>query len=144
MSQELIIFALRIGILALLYVFLTQVAAIILKDIKAAGKSEAPPQRVDFLVVFDGKIDGLPPGEAIPLESANTLGRATSNSIVLLDDFASAQHAVLGYKQRAWWIEDLGSTNGTLVNGKPINKPTRVAVGDVIQIGTSKLRLGSR
>ncbi len=144
MSQELLIFALRIGILVLLYLFLAQIAALILKDLKSPATREASAKSQDALVVLDGDVAGLVAGDVVPLETVNSLGRAPGNSIRLVDDFVSAQHAILDHKGKAWWVEDMGSTNGTFVNGKQITKPTKVVPGDVIQVGTSKLRLGKR
>ncbi len=144
MSQELLIFALRIGMLAFLYLFLAQIVALILRDLKAPVTVEPTAGPQEILVVLDGSIDGVGVGEAIPLEMSTSLGRAPGNSIRLTDDFVSAQHAILSYRQRAWWIEDLGSTNGTFVNGNQISKPTKIDVGDVVQVGTSKLRLGNK
>lgn len=144
MSQELVIFALRIGILAILYLFLAQIAVLILRDLRSSPSRRTGEVVKDFLVVVEGNVADLAAGDAVPLEKANSLGRAPGNAIQLMDDFVSARHAVLSYDDESWWIEDLGSTNGTLVNGKPVKKPTKIMPGDMIQIGLTKLRLNSR
>ena len=74
----------------------------------------------------------------------NSLGRSPGNSIRFADDFVSSNHSSLVYKFDNWWIEDLGSTNGTLVNGRPVSKLTKIVAGDVIQIGITKLKLGKK
>jgi pSer/pThr/pTyr-binding forkhead associated (FHA) protein len=64
-----------------------------------------------------------------------------NNSVVLEDDFASASHAALTYRGRAWYLEDFGSTNGTFVNGTPVTGLVPVAFGDEVQLGQVRLRL---
>ena len=62
-----------------------------------------------------------PPREARSrLDAITTLGRDVNNAIVVDDQFASAQHAVLTFRGRTWYVEDLNSTNGTFVNGQPV------------------------
>ena len=70
-----------------------------------------------------------------------TLGRDLGSSVVLDDPFASAQHAVLTFRGRAWYVEDLGSTNGTYVNGDAGRGIAPLGYGDEIQIGEVRLRL---
>jgi pSer/pThr/pTyr-binding forkhead associated (FHA) protein len=69
------------------------------------------------------------------------MGRDVNNTIVIDDEFASGRHAVLTYRGRAWYVEDLGSTNGTFVNGSPVAGIVPVGFGDEIQLGNVRLRL---
>ena len=64
-----------------------------------------------------------------------------NNSIVVDDPFASADHAVLTFRGRAWYVEDLGSTNGSYVNGQPVEGVAPLGFGDELQIGQVRLRL---
>jgi pSer/pThr/pTyr-binding forkhead associated (FHA) protein len=71
-----------------------------------------------------------------------TVGRGDDNSVALRgDEFASAHHARLEALRDGVWLVDLGSTNGTLVNGAPIDGRRRLRSGDVIRIGDTELRL---
>ncbi|GIV97465.1 MAG: hypothetical protein KatS3mg057_2122 [Herpetosiphonaceae bacterium] len=75
----------------------------------------------------------------IPLESTQvTLGRALNNEIILEDSRVSRHHAQIHYKARRFWVTDLGSTNGTFINGEPImEQPLRS--GDVLSLGGLEL-----
>ena len=70
-----------------------------------------------------------------------TMGRGAQNDLALdSDDFASARHAKIEPRRDGVWLEDVGSTNGTYVNGARIGKPRRLAPGDVIRVGSTDLR----
>lgn len=67
--------------------------------------------------------------------STCTLGRDLSNRIVLADPNVSGHHAVVEVGPDGLWLRDLGSTNGTFVNGEPLEGRLRVAHGDTLQLG---------
>jgi len=64
------------------------------------------------------------------------LGRGKQNDIVLPDHFASIDHAVFRLQKGHTIVEDLGSTNGTWVNGEQIHSPVQMVVGDYVKIGS--------
>jgi hypothetical protein len=139
---DLIIFAIRIGMVLLLYVFLFQVASAILRDLRAPAKTVEPAERaLARLVVVDPGGTGLRPGEAIPLQELNSVGRDPTNNILLDDITISGSHALVAFRQRQWWVEDNQSTNGTAVNQHAVSRPTVVASGDIVQFGRVKFRL---
>jgi pSer/pThr/pTyr-binding forkhead associated (FHA) protein len=70
-----------------------------------------------------------------------TLGRASDSSLVLDDDFASAHHARLVPHDGQWFVEDLGSTNGTYLDRTKVVRPTPVPVGVPVRIGKTVLEL---
>jgi pSer/pThr/pTyr-binding forkhead associated (FHA) protein len=77
-------------------------------------------------------------GAAYPLGGEITLGRAPSCAIGLPDDtFASQLHTRVFVADGAVWVEDLGSTNGTYVNGARVSSPLQLASGDRLQIGST-------
>jgi pSer/pThr/pTyr-binding forkhead associated (FHA) protein len=82
-------------------------------------------------------------GRSIPIVSRITLGRDASNSVVVDDILASRRHAVIQKVQEQYFIEDLASTNGTFVNGKPVppGKYLRLNPQDTILIGRTELSL---
>ena len=89
------------------------------------------------MVVADG--DGN--GRVFEIDAAAvTVGRGHANDIPLDDEFASTQHARLEARPDGVWLEDVGSTNGTVVNGTRIDGPRKLTPGDVIRIGDTDFR----
>jgi pSer/pThr/pTyr-binding forkhead associated (FHA) protein len=84
----------------------------------------------------------LDEGSGYELDSAPlTIGRGGQNDIPLEgDEFASARHARIEPRRDGVWVEDLGSTNGTFVNGSQIDEPQRLAPGDVVRVGDTEIR----
>jgi pSer/pThr/pTyr-binding forkhead associated (FHA) protein len=82
-------------------------------------------------------------GRRIPIVSRITLGRDPDNAVVVEDILASRRHAVIQKVQDQYFIEDLASTNGTFVNGKPVppGKYLRLHPQDIILIGRTELSL---
>lgn len=92
------------------------------------------------MVVTEGALTGT----RITLgDSPITLGRADDSTLVLNDDYASAQHARLVPRAGEWLIEDLGSTNGTYLGATKISAPTPVPLGAPIRIGRTSIELRS-
>ena len=85
----------------------------------------------------------LESGEEFTVDSAPlTIGRGGQNDIVLDgDDFASARHARIESRRDGVWVTDLGSTNGTFVNGSRLEGATRLSSGDVLRVGETDLRV---
>ncbi len=73
--------------------------------------------------------------ERYQLDAITTLGRSANNSIVVEDDFASAEHARIILEDGQWWLEDRRSKNGTRLNSAVIDQRTLLANGDLIGIG---------
>ena len=80
-------------------------------------------------------------GERVPLKTRWTrIGRDPGNDLVLNDDgFASRYHAWITYESGDFWVEDLGSTNGTVLNGQPLSERKVLSAGDKIKIGDSEI-----
>lgn len=138
------ILLLRLGLVLLLYLFLVQVLLVTWRDLRSTQATPAvtaPENPAARLVVLDGSASGLAAGTEFILDVTNTLGRVPPNTIIIPDPAISARHARLAYHQGRWWLEDLGSANGTYLNGVPVEKPTPVADGDEIELAQVKLRL---
>ena len=143
MDADITILALRLGFTALLYLFLLAIGLIVYRELKVAAVRPQRQPRItqDSLVVIDAGETGLLPGQAFELQPITSLGRDPANTVVLPDAFASANHALVAWRDDRWWIEDLGSTNGTLLNRRLVKKPTQLNYGDIIQVGRVKLKL---
>ena len=133
------IWVLRLIFLALLYAFLYFVVRALVRDLRSAARE--PTTELGRLVVLASPSGEPPAGSTFGLDAITSLGRDVNNSIVLEDEFVSANHAALTYRGRAWYVEDLGSTNGTFVNGGQVDGLAPVAFGDEVQIGQIRLRL---
>ena len=146
MSLNVLLLVLRVAGALLLYIFLLGALTVIWRDWRAvadqAEQARASTARsLGRLVVVDAGKTDLPPGYDFPLAVVTGLGRALSNTIVIEDAFASSEHALLALRDGRWWLEDLGSRNGTQLNGEPLNAPAIVATGDEIGIGGVRLRI---
>ena len=133
------IWVLRLLFLGMLYAFLYLVVRALVRDLRAAARE--PTIELGRLVVLASPGEEPPTGSVFALDAITSLGRDVNNSIVLEDEFVSANHAALTYRGRAWYVEDLGSTNGTFVNGGQVDGLSPVAFGDELQIGQIRLRL---
>lgn len=100
-----------------------------------SGVSNAPGR----LVITAGSLVGT----TLSLHQAPVLiGRSPECTLVLTDDFASGRHARLAPAgDGSWTVEDLGSTNGTLLGGQPLGGPTPVQPGSVLKIGRTVIEL---
>jgi hypothetical protein len=130
---------LRLVFLLFLYLFLFAVVRVLVRDLRAAAREPETELGRLFVVTSPG---GEPhAGTAITLDAITTIGRDVNNSIVVDDRFASTEHAVLTFRGRAWYVEDVGSTNGTYVNGERIDGVAPIAYGDDLQVGQVRFRL---
>jgi pSer/pThr/pTyr-binding forkhead associated (FHA) protein len=129
----------RLLFLLLLYLFLYRVVRTLLRDLRAAARE--PTTTLGRLVVVASPGPEPPAGYVFALHAITTLGRDVNNSIVVDDPFASTEHAVLTFRGSAWYVEDLGSTNGTYVNGDPVLGVATIGFGDELQIGQVRFRL---
>ncbi len=137
-----LILTLRLGLLALLYVFLGAVVWTLWRDLRATARQATTPARpLARLVVHDGGGSDLRPGESFNLLPVTAIGRDLSNTIVLADPTISASHSLVSLREGRWWVEDLNSRNGTYVNGARIVRPQIANPGDVIGVGRIQLRL---
>jgi hypothetical protein len=130
---------LRIGFVVLIYVFLFAVARALWRDLRAGVAGAGRP--LGRLVVVAAHEGRPAPGTSLPLDAVNSIGRDVNNSIVIDDSFVSADHALLTFRGRAWYVEDRGSTNGTWLNGQRVEGLLPLGYGDELQIGQVRMRL---
>jgi pSer/pThr/pTyr-binding forkhead associated (FHA) protein len=136
--------AARIAFVVLIYWFLFLVLRATVGELHAAAQTMATGEgfagRMQ-LVVLDGAGSSLLPGTAVVLQPVTLLGRDEENTVVIDDPHVSARHAELRFERGHWWLRDLGSSNGTSVNGAMVRAVVGVRAGDVIQCGRVRFRL---
>lgn len=153
--SELAFTLLRLGYLLLLWLMVAGAVMVVYRDIygtvvtpRGAGRRKAKPRKSrgksgrshqpTTLVVTEGPLTG----STLQLAgSAIYVGRSPACTLVLEDDYASGQHARIYPDGDSWWVEDLGSTNGTVVAGNRISAPTALQPGQAIRIGQTILEL---
>ena len=151
---------LKIGFLVLLYLFIWRVVRTASRDLRGASqesmilapqnaKEQKRRQRdrergkvkpVGKLVVVSSP--ALRTGDEHSIDSGPLLvGREGENDVPLLrDEFSSGRHARFEPRRDGVWVEDVGSTNGTFVNGVRLTAPKKLSPGDVVRIGETDLR----
>jgi pSer/pThr/pTyr-binding forkhead associated (FHA) protein len=150
---ELVLQLTRAGFLALLWLFVLVALRVVRSDLYAAsglralvpgggrsaartGRGRTPRQ----MIVTQGALAGT----RITLDSRPILiGRADDSTLVLDDDYASTRHARIAQQGEEWYVEDLGSTNGTYLDRAKVTGPTRVPLGVPVRIGKTVIELRS-
>ena len=138
MIPNIVFIALRYFFLGLLYIFLVIVVVAIYRDLKGSDAASAGPasrrkkkEKPElFVVAGDRNL-----GARYRLAEEVMIGRAKGSNIVIEDTYASQQHAKVFADNGHYYVEDLGSTNGTYVNGRKISYPLELRPGDRIKIG---------
>ena len=125
----------------MLYVLLLRAFAALWSAMRSEEAVAARPAGLAYLVVQRTHRGGPRAGDRLPLRAVTSLGRDAGNDVVVVDEAASARHAVVTFSDGEWWVEDAGSTNGTVVNGTKIWQKERLHYGDEITIGRIGLRL---
>ncbi len=149
---EAVLLGLKVGFLVLLYLFIWRIVRTVARDVRlpqesfvlapqqAAAAGLGPRARMGVLVVLSSpalKVDSERTLDSAPV----TLGRSSDNDMNLGDDeFASAHHAKVEPRRDGVWVEDVGSTNGTFVNGVKLSRPQKLTPGDIIRVGETDLR----
>jgi hypothetical protein len=138
MSPELALLALRLGLALVLYTFFGAVLLFLWRDLRASARASeiAPAAHLELRT-------DTAPSRAFPLSNLNLVGRASGNTILIDDGTVSSHHARLSYQGGQWWLEDLGSKNGTGVNELDVEDPIVVTFGDQIRFGNVMTELKS-
>ena len=162
--SELTLTFIKLGFLAVLWLFVLAAVSVMRSDLfgtrvtttSTPSRASAPPRvkapkaskqarerraartAPTVLMVTEGSLAGtsLRLGD-IPI----TVGRAQDSTLVLDDDYASGRHARLFPQDGSWFVEDLGSTNGTFLDRAKVTAPTGVPLGVPLRVGKTVLEL---
>lgn len=145
---------LKFCFLAILYLFFVRVMRAVWAEVKGppvaiSGPAAAAPARTSRPSAGGGKTPGrlkvVEPanrrGQSYELGEELTVGRAGGCQVTLEDTYASQLHARLFRRDGQFYVEDLGSTNGTFVNQKKVTTPVAIRKGDRLQIGKTVMEL---
>jgi pSer/pThr/pTyr-binding forkhead associated (FHA) protein len=153
--SELTLLLIRFAYLAVLWIFVLSAVSVIRSDMFGARaarqqadrrptrqqrrKTAKPRRGAPSSVTI---VEGANRGETVSLDGAPLLiGRGTDAAIRLDDDYVSTRHARIAANQDQWYVEDLGSTNGTYVGTTRITQPTTLTLGSQVRIGKTILEL---
>jgi len=145
--------ALKFGFLAVLYLFVLVIARSAFKDLRrtvapapdatgfhaAPAYAEAPRGPDGWLVVERG--GGLEHGRRLDLIGGLSIGRSKEADVRIEDRYASSLHARVFSREGRFYVEDMNSTNGTLLNGATLQGEAELIDGDSVQIGDTVFRL---
>ena len=151
MDTDPVAVALKFGFLIVLYLFLLWVARSALKEVRSTtapapeatgfhpvGPGGREPGTDASLVVLKG--GGLEVGERFDLFGGLTIGRSTECDVRIEDRFASGVHARLFSRSGGYYVEDMGSTNGTFLNGAQLSGESPLTDLDEVRIGDTEFR----
>ena len=156
--SELTLFLIRVAYLAILWIFVLSAISVIRSDMFGARVPEtargggpvptgrkqkakpAKPRRGSptHLIVVDGENAGA---RAELADAPLLIGRGSDAAIKLDDDYVSTRHARVAASGDEWFVEDLGSTNGTYVGPVRITQPTTIGLGVQVRVGKTILEL---
>lgn len=158
--SELTLTLIKLGFLAVLWLFVLSAVSVIRTDIfgtkvqtaKAPkgqkAQAQAKPEKARRNRKMRGApsmlqvVDGPNAGQSVPLGTEPILlGRGTDAAIRLDDDYVSTRHARFATNGEQWFVEDLGSTNGTYIGSQRVTSPVPVALGTSVRLGKTIVEL---
>jgi pSer/pThr/pTyr-binding forkhead associated (FHA) protein len=154
--SELTLFLIRIAYLAILWIFVLSAISVIRSDMFGARVPETaragggggrqpkqkPPAKRRGSPTQVVVTSGTNSGATASLDKAPILiGRGSDAAIRLEDDYVSTRHARIAASGDQWFVEDLGSTNGTYIGTVRITQPTTITLGTQVRIGKTILEL---
>jgi pSer/pThr/pTyr-binding forkhead associated (FHA) protein len=147
---------LKFCLLGLIFLFLTRVLRAVWVEISAPnqpssspapavspqGQTDRRPRRnVDITPVLTVVDPVEQRGQRYLMDAEMTIGRAPGCAVVVTDTFASQLHARIFERDGVWYVEDLGSRNGTWVNRTQVHGPTKLEPGDRVKVGDTVLEM---
>lgn len=130
----------RAGFILVLYVFLFVVARSAWRELRSASPDRGPSVE---LVMIDPARSRWRAGQRVRVRPGATVGRSDGNIVMIDEDTVSAQHAHFLHERGRWWLEDLGSTNGTFINRRPLSGRAEISEGDELMFGRVALGFGA-
>jgi len=155
--SELTLTLIKLGFLAVLWLFVLSAVSVIRSDIfgakvsapaRPAKAKQKPAAKTKNRKPVRGTptklqvISGPNAGQSVPLgDKPILLGRGTDAAIRLDDDYVSTRHARFATNGEQWFVEDLGSTNGTYLGSQRLTSPTPIGIGIAVRLGKTIVEL---
>lgn len=142
--MKLLSFGFTIIFVVIIYFIIFYALKIMYKDVKTGNKrrsSDSPEYELGLEVLDPGENENLKKGSVVPIRGVISLGRKEDNTIVLTDQYISGHHAKIFVKNREFILEDLDSTNGTMLNGSRIYGRVKLEEEDEIKMGSLTFRV---
>lgn len=140
-AAELLALLARLVFVVFLYIFVFWALASLRRSVRAsAALANAPSTPATLTLTEAAPVDG-PVGRVVPIDRPLVIGRRAECEIMLQDDAVSGRHARISWDTDSWQVEDLTSTNGTFVNGRRVQRPTRLKSGDALRVGNATWRV---
>jgi hypothetical protein len=141
------ILLLRIALVAVLYVFVRFVMRGALRSLLTPPGSRGSvvsrgSATLTLVVVDSSGAAQLAAGSRLEVSSGTIIGRAPPADVIVADKAVSAQHARFEFADGLWRVSDLGSTNGTRLNDRPVVAPSRLRRGDQLELGAVRFEVG--
>lgn len=134
-----VVLVLRIAFAVVLYLFLWQTLQTLWHEIKLQGTLLSAQKKPG--IHMDARMENGREFKYHFWQPEIVIGRGTHCDVSLMDESLSASHARVSHHHGQWWLEDLGSTNGTLLNKDPIKVPTVIITGDQFKCGNTTFLL---
>jgi pSer/pThr/pTyr-binding forkhead associated (FHA) protein len=161
--SELTLFLIRVAYLAILWIFVLSAISVIRSDMfgaridstpraerrarrqqekQSARTRTKPAKRPRGAPTHVAIVEGANEGETVSLDEAPILiGRGSDAAIRLDDDYVSTRHARIGSSGDTWYVEDLGSTNGTYIGSQRLTQATAIQLGTQVRVGKTTIEL---
>jgi pSer/pThr/pTyr-binding forkhead associated (FHA) protein len=127
----------KIIIIGIVYIVIFIALRIMYKDIKGGGRKRNTRISFGLEIINITSNSNMSKGSVIPIHGEVTIGRKNNNMLVLDDVYVSGYHARVFIRNNEYVLEDLGSTNGTLLNDQSISGKVYLHSGDEIRIGST-------
>ena len=126
-----------------IYLFLFMVLRSTARNLTSIAQGDVSPGEEPGnagLVLLEAANASVAPGTIFRLDADSIIGREAGVTVAIDDPRVSARHAELSFRHDQWWLRDLGSSNGTTLNGQSVHSVVAVRSGDVLQCAAVRLK----
>lgn len=141
MNQVVLFYGLRLLSAIILLLFIAVMAWLVYQDLSFSANAVQQQRIYGHLRVIASENDDFDVDTLFPLLPVTSIGRTQDNTVVIDDSFVSSHHVLITFREKQWWLEDMGSRNGTFLNDLPLTEPAVISSGDVIVLGGTEFKI---